>query len=329
MEIESASRRARKAVIHALPRSVEIDEDRSRLVVNDVPVRARWVGEGWLRDVRRVLDEGNGEERPDILAARRMSPGARKAIAEVGLSWVDETGAAEIVVDSIVVSRPGVPVETPSEWSPSVLAVAEALLCDGEGTVRAMKETTGLSTGSCTRALQVLEDQGLLVSEAPRGRKSGRRVADPDRLLDAYASEAARQSASPRLRIGVPWRDPVSGLAGIGAKWDAAGTVWACTGTVAAAMIAPHLTAGASADVYVDAHTPAGLAALAAGAGLRPIEGGRLTIGPFPTVTARRLSERRGKLRVAPWPRIYADLRPIGVRGEEAAEHLREVVRGG
>ncbi len=28
-----------------------------------------------------------------------------------------------------------------------------------------------------------------------------------------------------------------------------------------------------------------------------------------------------------PWPRAYADLRKVGVRGEEAAEHLKEVCR--
>ena len=33
-------------------------------------------------------------------------------------------------------------------------------------------------------------------------------------------------------------------------------------------------------------------------------------------------------MRVAPWPRVYADVKLVGVRGEEAAEHLREVVRG-
>ena len=29
-----------------------------------------------------------------------------------------------------------------------------------------------------------------------------------------------------------------------------------------------------------------------------------------------------------PWPRVYSDLRGGGVRGEEAAEHLRKVIRG-
>jgi hypothetical protein len=45
-------------------------------------------------------------------------------------------------------------------------------------------------------------------------------------------------------------------------------------------------------------------------------------------VTSRRLATTEEELRVVPWPRVFADLRAIGVRGEEAAEHLREVVRG-
>jgi hypothetical protein len=39
-----------------------------------------------------------------------------------------------------------------------------------------------------------------------------------------------------------------------------------------------------------------------------------------------RLAKEMEGLRVAPWPRVYADLLSLGVRGEEAAEHLREVV---
>ena len=70
------------------------------------------------------------------------------------------------------------------------------------------------------------------------------------------------------------------------------------------------------------------LEAVAVRAGLRPIEGGRLTLFPLPTVTTRRHARKAGGLRVAPWSRVYADLRTSGVRGDEAAEHLREVPRG-
>ena len=83
-----------------------------------------------------------------------------------------------------------------------------------------------------------------------------------------------------------------------------------------------------AADVYVDANTILGLEAAAGAVDLRPIEGGRLTIRPFPSVTARRMATRVDGLMVAPWPRVFADVRTVGVRGEEAAEHLREVMHG-
>lgn len=53
--------------------------------------------------------------------------------------------------------------------------------------------------------------------------------------------------------------------------------------------------------------------------------GRRLVLRPFPTLAVPRLAERVQDVVVAPWPRVYADLRPLGVRGEEAAEHLAEV----
>jgi hypothetical protein len=92
-------------------------------------------------------------------------------------------------------------------------------------------------------------------------------------------------------------------------------------------VLAPYLSTVTSAEVYVDANSIVRLEAVAADAGLRPIEGGRLTLKPFPTIAVSRLIKRLDGLRVAPWPRVYADLRTAGVRGEEAAEHLREVIR--
>lgn len=320
-------RRAQKAVANVLPQSAQVStSDASHLTVNGIPLHVKWIGEGWLRDVRSALEDGR--ELPDILVARQMSPGAREAISAAELNWVDETGAAEIAVDSIIVSRSGRSTQTSRDWTPSVIAVAEALLCETKATVKATREATGLSTGSCVNALSLLQDLGLLRSDAARGRDAGREITDPDRLLDAYASEVAAESSPKSLEIGVTWRDPVKGITEVGEKWNQSDTLWACTGVVAASVIAPHLSSGTAAELYIDADTVAGLESVASDAGLRPLEGGRLRLLSFPSSTTRRLVTEVDQLRIAPWPRVYADLRTTGVRGEEAAEHLREVVRG-
>ena len=93
-------------------------------------------------------------------------------------------------------------------------------------------------------------------------------------------------------------------------------------------MIVPYLSSVTHAAIYVDADTIVGLEVIAIDADLRPIEGGRLTLRPFPTVAVRVLAQMTRGLQIAPWPRIYVDLRNDGVRGEEAAEHLLEVMCG-
>ena len=108
----------------------------------------------------------------------------------------------------------------------------------------------------------------------------------------AYASAVEAAPPSISLQIGVTWRDTIDGVMQTGAKWDKARVAWAASGAVAATAIAPLLTTVNAADVYVDAETILGLEAAAAAAGLRPIEGGRLTLRPFPSVTARRLATR-------------------------------------
>lgn len=329
---DSTRRRMVDALAHVLPRSVRLASGKgNRVLVNGAPLRMEWVGRGWLSDIRPILD--TLPEKPDIVAARRMSPGARDALAKAGIGWVDETGAAEIAHGTIVVSREGraqTAEQSLPHWTPSVLGVAEAILCGTTATVAAMREATDLSTGSCANALRFLTTEGLLTTDAERGPRSARHIVDAGRLLDAYAAAAAAAAPTqPSVQVGVVWNDPVAGLARVGAKWDALGRRWACTGAAAASVLAPYLTTFATVDVYVGAETIAGLTAAAEDAGLRPIEGGRLILRPFPTAVSLRLSVRKRRLWLAPWPRVYVDLRASGVRGEEAAEHLREVLHAG
>jgi hypothetical protein len=323
--------RAERAVRAVLPRAAkvraEVGDAGSGLVVNGHPLSVTWVGEGRLGDVRRALALRG--PRPNVVVARRLSPGAREALSDAGVGWVDETGAAEISIGQIVVARSGVERDEPRPhgWTRSALAVAEAALCGVTPTASAMQDATGLSTGSCVTALRVLTDLGLLESSAARGRESARRIADPDRLLDAYAAAAPALVSDLRLEVGVTWRDLADGVRSIARRWREADTVFAVTGPLGGELVAPYLTSVAVADVYVSAETILGLEAAAAVAGLKPIKGGRLLLRPFPTVAVHRLATELDGLRVAPWPRVYVDLLAAGVRGEDAAEHLREVVR--
>jgi len=326
----SMTSRAEEAIRAVLPPLVSLQRigaegPKVELVLNGQLLTALWVREGWMRTIRHVLDAG--APLPDIVVARTMSPAARTALSEAGVGWVDETGAAEVVVGSVVVSRSGSPrKKSAPRWTRSVLAVAEAVLCGTKATVAVMTEATGLSTGTCTNALRTLTDLGLLGASAARGRASARRVIDQDRLLTEYVREAEALVRPQSLQVGVTWQDAVEGLAVCGHTWDMRGTAWAASGPVAAAVMAPLLTSVRSAIVYVEADTVPRLEATAAQAGLQPIEGGRLTLAPFPTTTTRRLATTVEGIRVAPWPRVFADLQRSGVRGEEAAEHLREVV---
>jgi hypothetical protein len=170
-----------------------------------------WMGDGRLSEARALVVRAS---RPDVVAARRMSPGARAALSDAGIGWVDESGAAEIAVGTIIVSRSGASDPAgprPTGWTPSALATAEALLCGIQPTTSAVVDATGLSFGACVKALRLLTDLGLLVADAARGRRSGRRLEDPDRLLREY-SDAARRLASPlRVQVAVTWRDVIDG----------------------------------------------------------------------------------------------------------------------
>lgn len=323
--------RAIRALAAVLPAKVPIEAcGEGEVAIADCTLRLLWVGDGALRDVRPVL--ARESDLPDIVVARHLSPAARERLTEVGIGWVDESGAAEIVLPTLVVSRSGRPFEPARvlHWTPAAVAVAEALLCGTAATVAATEAATALSAGSCTSALRFLTEQGWLAAQASRGRHSARRVNDADGLLSAYADEVAERARQRTvgISVGLQGRDLIAALAACGKRWSAAEMPWAATGAAAASVIAPYLTNVSAAEVYLDADTETALETAAALADLRPIEGGRLTLRPFPTATTSRLVQRIDNLSVAPWPRVYADLRLAGVRGEEAAEHLREVVHG-
>jgi hypothetical protein len=325
-----ASDRALMALEAVMPSGtqVEVAEQQDQDAVVSVAgrtLRLRWLTVGWPRQVAAALRSG---PRPDIIAAPRLSPGARELASSQRIGWVDESGAAEIHAEALLISRsgdPSRPLDAQLGWRFATLAVCEVLLEGLPATVSAVAEQTGLAVSTVAEALKFLERDGLLTADAARGRLSRRRVTDVNALLDGYAAAAERLRAPTSLRAGVLWRDPIAGAVEAGRAWMNADISWAVTSAMSAYVMAPVMTEVTPMEIYVTGRTPGDLRRAAAVAGFREIDGGRLVLRPFPTPANGAVTrEIRPGLTSVLWPRAYADLRTVGIRGEDAAEHLRE-----
>lgn len=298
--------------------------------IRSTPTEVAWLATGWPRQVRDLLDR---PDRPGLVVAAELSPGARKLLTEHGLSWVDETGAARIALPGVYIRVDvGQAPKRPRAnlgWTPSTLAVCEALIAGVGGTVAELTAATGLAPSTAAGSLRFLQETHLLESEAARGRNSRRTVTDEDQLLDSYAAAAARLRTPESIRVGVLWRHPARGVTDLGSRLSANGVAWSVTGALAADVLAPYLTEVDPWEMYVDGGSVAELRQIAREVGLEEADGGRLLLRPFPTPAKDALSTQLGGQRVAAWPRVFSDLRMIGVRGEEAAEHLREQMGAG
>lgn len=298
------------------------------VTVAGTDLRVRWLNVGWPRQVEEALRQ---HPQPQVLAAPLMSPGARKAAGEAGVGWVDESGAAEINLPYLIISKdgdPATPLNANVGWRAGTLAVCEALLAKrATPTVSSVVQATALASSTVASALKFLENDGHLVSDAERGRESARRINDNNALIDAYAAAANRLRRPMSLRLGVLWRDPLAGAADLGRQLAAGGVDWAVTSALAAAAMAPIQTEVAPLEIYVPARAPSDLRRAAQVAGLKEMDGGRLLFRPFPTPAGAALTaEFSPGIRSVLWPRAYADLRTAGVRGEDVAEHLREEI---
>jgi len=266
--------------------------------------------------------------KPSILILPRLTPAVRELLDLEGIGWIESGGSVRIVSGSVVVQRDSVATTaTPDlSWAGSVIATAEALLTGVAGTVAEISNATGMAPASAAKGLRSLTAMGLLKADAIRGRHARRHVINRERLLGSYVEAVLRSPRTFSLQVGVLWRDPITELAKVGQAWTQMSIAWAATGALEAAVVAPLITQISPMEVYIDAHTPALLAAAAQTAGLEPIEGGRLTLRPFPRGSAMNIIDTSREIPIVPWSRAYADLQTAGVRGEEAAEHLKELM---
>lgn len=302
-------------------------------------LRVQWIGNGWPQDVREALaklaiGEGDPWPRDLVLVGKRLSAGSIDLLEGLNGNWADEAGNAEILAPGVLVSRRGGRPKTAERtitWSGSALDVAELLLSrqwpEGFGTSE-LATLTGWSAPRVSQLLSIFDRRGWTVKQGPtRGRGSRRELVDPGGLLeewskgiledeDALVREASRTIAAAgeflRQDLGPALSQNLS---------------WALGGWAASEELAPYLTTVPTLQIYVhedDLWEPLDEALFAAG--LKEVsEGGRVQFKRATSNMLERASSANG-LTVVSAPRVYADLLQLGPRGEEAAEHLKEVV---
>ena len=337
-EIELALDRALDGL--AVVEAVEANDDGARVSIRartrGYRLRAIWAGAGWPADVNRAIRDVGEEWPPDlVVVARNLSTGSRELLERRGASWVDGTGAARIVAPDLLVVRDAQhqmgAVQRTFSWSPSAVSIAEALLSrKSPSGVRTseLATLTGWSTPQISQVLSAFDAEGWTTKwGAQRGPGASREIVDAARLLDAWAEEVSGLAPERRFAeriVNDPMQFLVDELAPV---LDEHGVSWAVTGWAAAEHLAPFATAVPTLQVYVEDRAFRGpLTQAMADIPVREVDaGGRIEFRSADP-RALRLAARSNGIPLATAPRVYADLRALGGRGEDAAMHLRDEV---
>lgn len=297
----------------------------------------RWVGRGWPADLEQALDSvPDSWPRQLVLVGQQFSPGAIDELTQRRANWLDETGTARIETDTgLLVLRE--PYEATAErgmpqgfrWAPSSLEIAEWLLTElpreafnaGE-----LADRSGWSYAQTTKVLRQLSARGWVKKTGgSRGVGSGWQLGDPAGLLEAWTTYliSHRPKAVGAHRV---LRDPMQF-----ARTELAQTLspemqWALSGWAGLELADPFVTtvpvihASVDANALVDGRLREAMRTLS----LRTVrEGARIEFLALSKFSLSLSREFRGLPVVSP-PRLYADLRTLGGRGEEAAEHIRQ-----
>jgi hypothetical protein len=348
-EVNARIRNALWSVLSEIADEVDVQSPRDQTDIFRTHIRVGravhsanvlWAAEGWPEDVSRVLEHA-AKHKPEslVIAARHLSPGALERIARMGIGWVDETGAARIVLSSglaiYTVGQRPLPQPRPAfAWTPAAIAVGEALLTVPDVNVRSLSATTGVSIGRISRILQAFDREGFTHKRPAEGQiHIARALADRESLLRSWLPAAGNQRRS-RWMLTRAGQDPLDFFTEELAPLLGPLGTWALTGPAAAQFEAPYLTTVPSVHVYVDATFPERLQHVQRNGGLTAVDqGGRFEFWSA-TPTTLRLSrpprtQPHSGILIADLPRVYADLLALGGRYEEAGGHLREVTNLG
>jgi hypothetical protein len=299
-----------------------------------IEIEAKWAGEGWPQDVRRVA-ASLGKRWPEnaVLLARRLSPGAIEWLRERGANWADEAGQARIVGPGglVVIREPAQPSDKRSaprsfSWSKSAIAIAEAILACEDRPLRVaeLAEASDWSTAQAAKVLKAFDGQGWTAKHgASRGIGAHRVLVHADGLLAAWSAAVADSPRAVRIAHRAT-KDVMALLRNNLVPALGRMTGWAVSGWAGLELAAPFATTTPSLHIYIDdTDFAAPLSDAIEEAGLREVdEGGRVT---FWAADARifTFSRRVEGVPVVSAPRLFADLSSFGGRGGDAADHVK------
>lgn len=316
------------------PRSV-----RATVVVGNAlhELELRWVGRGWPADLDQALSSvPDPWPRQLVLVGQRFSPGAIEQLTQRRANWLDEAGAARIETDSglLVVretdeTEPGPGALRGFRWAASSLEITEWLLTEPPletFNAQALADRSGWSYAQTTKVLRQLSARGWVKKTGgSRGVGSGWELADTAGLLETWTAYLVghRPETVGAHRV---LRDPMQFARTELAQTLGAAMEWALSGWAGLELAAPFVTTvpviqvAVDADALVDGRLRDAMRSL----GLREVkEGARIEFFALSKFSLSLAREYHRVPVVSP-PRLYADLRALGGRGEEAAEHVRQ-----
>ena len=322
--------------------SIEVTEPRSAratvAVGNAVhELELRWAGRGWPADLEQALGSlPDPWPRRLVLVGQRFSPGAVDELTQRRANWLDETGAARIETDTglLVVREPDEPgaergIPRGFRWASSSIEIAEWLLVEAPEeafNAREIAARAGWSYAQTTKVLRQLSERGWVKKTGgSRGVGSGWQLADAAGLLEAWTTYLVshRPDGVGAHRV---LRDPMQFARTELAKALRSDTHWALSGWAGLELAAPFVTTvpviqvAVDADALVDGRLREAMRSL----GVREVkEGARIEFLALSAFSLSLSREFHGLPVVSP-PRLYADLRALGSRGEEAAERVRQ-----
>lgn len=343
--MSSVVNRLGPALSRVLERPLEsIEETDSRSARATVAVgsaahelQLRWAGRGWPADLEQALTSvPDPWPRQLVLVGQRFSPGAIEQLTQRRANWLDEAGTAHIETDSglLVVREPDETEPGPGaprgfRWAASSLEIAEWLLTEPPletFNAQALADRSGWSYAQTTKVLRQLSARGWVKKTGgSRGVGSGWELADTSGLLETWSAYLVghRPETVGAHRV---LRDPMQFSRTELAQAFRPETQWALSGWAGLELAAPFVTTVPVIQVAVDANAlvDGQLREAMRSLGLREVkEGARIEFFALSKFSLSLAREFHG-LPVVSAPRLYADLRALGGRGEEAAEHVRQ-----